>query len=420
MNPKVTFTPDMHRYNFTEQQVEVLLDRFTEERGGGVKAEITITTDRQPGAGLLHRGMINLVTTRSRSDVIRALEQRPTDSNVSDVDFAGMLELVCFKSLNHWRDGDPVIDLREVQSGGRPQWLLEPYVDQATIVFGDGGTGKSLLLEMILASVASGHAIIGKLHVEPMPVMILDWETDEYVHAERLRAICAGAGIDVPPVYYRRQVASLVETTAKIRKEIARLGVGMVGIDSWGAARGADPDSAESTIRLFNAMRSLAVPWVGIDHVPKNDKRPNRPFGSTYTHNLARLTWGVTRAQEEGEDDIVIGLKNWKSNNGRLARRQGYRLRFEQGGDILKEITIDSCDLRDVPALAETLPAKDRILGVLRGGKMTVKEISEELKLTDATTRARLNDLHHKQKVANVGGEWGLMVLGDEGRQDPF
>ena len=413
---KATFQADIHRYLFADQEIEVILDRFAEDRhGGGVVAEITINTSKEPGAGLLHRGRVNLISTRSRSELVRTLEKRPDNGRLlAGIDFGGILEVACYRSLERWRQGDPTVDLRDVRPGERPRWLLEPFVEEAgaALLFGDGGVAKSILALTICVGASSGVAIIGTPRGEPRPALYLDWEADQHVHAERQRAICAGARLsEIPAIYYRRQVASLAESAVMLRREVAKLGVGLVIIDSMGAARGGDPESADTTIRLFNAARSLGVSWLGIDHVPKNAHDKSKPFGSTYSHNLARVTWGVERAQEAGEDQMVVALTNHKANNGRLAKRQAFRLRFGMaGGDTLSTISFEPCDVRDIPALAEKLPVKERILAVLRDGKMTTHAVADALEKSRDQTRVRLHELARAGHVKRLGEEWGLPV----------
>ena len=403
MNHEETLTSELHRYNFREQEVEVTLENFREQRGD-VMAELTVRTARQPKPGLLHHGRLNLVSTSARQTVVKALDRYDTD-----FDFADMLELVCYRSLARWREGDPTIDLRETSTDARPRWVLEPFVEAsgASILFGDGGSAKSMFATFLAASVSRGVALVGDLRAEPVPVLYLDWEADQHVHAERLRAVSTGAGIEVPPVYYRRQVASLPESAQQIRKEIARLGVGLVIVDSLGAARGGDADM-EGTIKAFAAARSFGVPWLGIDHVAKNAATQSRPYGSTYTHNLARLTWGMERVQGDSADDAVIALTNHKANNGRLQQRQAFRLRFENRADRLESVTIDRLDPTDVPELAERLPAAQRIMNELRSGKQNPAELADTLGLSVATVRARLNDLLKRGSVVRLEDGWGI------------
>ncbi len=412
LRPETTFLRDLHRYEYREAGIEVRLERFQEDRRDGLIAEMSVITSRDPAPGLLHHGRVNLSSSRSREGVLRALERRGGNGFLADVDFGGILEQVCYRSLERWREGEPTIDLREVDPNERQAWLLYPFVEAgANLIFGDGSTGKSLLAEAIVTSVASGQPIIGQPRTEPCPGLLLDWETDPQTHAERFRAICAGAGIEepLPAVFYRRMVASLTESAPTIRKEIAKLGIGFVVIDSMGAARGGDPESADTTIRLFAAARSLGVPWLGTDHLPKNAHDKSKPFGSAYSHNLARLTWGVERAQEPGSDTITVALTNYKRNNGKLVPRQAHRVQFTSGEDErLRSVTFSPCDVADVPDLLERLPVKDRILATLRDGKMDARSIADALEIGQDQARVRLNELARAGRVVRLGQEWGL------------
>jgi hypothetical protein len=88
-------------------------------------------------------------------------------------------------------------------------------------------------------------------------------------------------------------------------------------VDSLGAAKAGEPEGAESSIALFTAARSFGVPWIGIDHISKATSNPTsgkgRPYGSTYTHNLARLTWSLEQAEEQEADGFAVVLTNHKT-----------------------------------------------------------------------------------------------------------
>ena len=258
MNPSVTFTPDSHFYAYEELDVEVRLERFHEDRYGGISAEVAVSAMREPNPGLLHRGRVNLLGSGSRRTFLSGLSSRINGFH-NDIDFGAILEQIAAKSVDRYREGEPTVDLREVESDRRPPFILRPFVERsgASLIFADGGSGKSIFAMAIAVSVASGVAVVGEPSGEPQPVLYLDWESDQYAHTERLRAICAASGIPVPPIHYRRQVSSLSESVNTIRKEVATKGVGLVIVDSLGAARGDEPESAAVTIRLFTAARSL-------------------------------------------------------------------------------------------------------------------------------------------------------------------
>jgi AAA domain len=410
MNPSVTFTPDSHFYSYEECDVEVRLERFHEDRYGGISAEVAVSAMREPSRGLLHRGRVNLLGSGSRRTFLSGLQSRINGFH-NDIDFGAILEQVSAKSVDHYREGEPSVDLREVESDRRPSFLLRPFVERggASLIFADGGSGKSIVAMAIAVSAASGVAVVGEPVGEPCAVLYLDWEADQYAHTERLRAICAASGMPVPPIHYRRQVSSLSESVNTIRKEVATKGVGLVIIDSLGAARGDEPESAAVTIKLFTAARSLGIPWLGIDHVSKSAGDKTKPFGSVYSHNLARLTWSMDRHQEEGDDEIVVALVNTKRNSGKALRRQAYRIRFESDADEhLEAVHFNACDVRDIPEFAAKLPAKSRILNVLRDGKQATSAVVELTGLSDTIARARLNELRRSGAVVRMGEEWGL------------
>jgi hypothetical protein len=390
------------------------LERFHEDRYGGISAEVAISAMREPNPGLLHRRRVNLLGSGSRRTFLSGLNSR-VNGFLEDIDFGAILEQIAAKSVDRYREGEPTVDLREVEGDRRPPFLLRPFVERsgASLIFADGGSGKSIFAMAIAVSVASGVGVVGDPIGDPRPVLYLDWESDEYAHTERLRAICGAAGIPLPPIHYRRQVSSLSESVATIRKEIATKGIGLVIVDSLGAARGDEPESAAVTIKLFTAARSMGVPWLGVDHVSKAAGDKTKPFGSVYSHNLARLIWSMDRHQEEGDDEITVALVNAKRNSGRALRRQAFRVRFETDeNDYLDAVYFNACDVRDIPEFAAKLPAKARILNVLRDGKKPTKELADLTDLTEAIVRARLMDLRRAGAVVRIGEEWGLCTNG--------
>jgi hypothetical protein len=252
---------------------------------------------------------------------------------------------------------------------------------------------------------ATGRAVVGQLRGDPVAAMYLDFEGDAGPFVESLDAILRGAGLhDRPAIFYRRMSASLIESVPVLRREIADLGIGLVVIDSLGAARNGEPESAELTIRLFNAARSLEVPWLGIDHVTKaNGNSGSRPFGSTYTHNLAGLTWGLDVAQDEGAAAIAIALVNHKRNAGRRLPRRGLRLEFEVGAnDELLSIRFRQQDPADNPELASRLPLRQRLLAELRGGPLAVDDLAGELGVDEKQVRSRVGEMVRRGELVRL------------------
>src|SRR5690242_21742448 len=86
--------------------IAATVERFSETRGE-LTAEVTITTTRPPRAGLLHSARFNIMSTAARTTLAKSLAQRDPD-----LDWAALLEGLCFKTRDRYREGDPSIDFR--------------------------------------------------------------------------------------------------------------------------------------------------------------------------------------------------------------------------------------------------------------------------------------------------------------------
>ena len=413
---------DTFRYTWPITGVDATLERFDESRDG-LSAEFTII---EAGTGaLLHSARLNIMASTTRATLVKALGSRRTD-----IDWGALIEQVCYLAKERYREGEPLIDLRDVVVGSRPRWYLEPYVEQsgATILFADGGSGKSIIAMALAVLAATGEGPIGKMRGEPKPVIYLDWEADPHTHAERLGALCLGHSIKrAPPIYYRRQSASLVEAAPIIKKDVERIGAGLVIVDAMGAARSGDPVSAELTIKTFNAARAFGVPWIGVDHVPKGTKGLSirghaRPFGSTYTHDMARVTWSLERDDDEMPDGgVAISMVNHKANNGRLANNQGWKMHYEmqENGEDLRAVQIERMDIRDSPGLVKNLPMRERILAFIHnqdGSHASEDSIIGALSNHNAKKddspqiRARISELRKFKKIVKLSsGDFGIV-----------
>lgn len=416
--PIEQYLGDCYRFSWPEG-ISMELDRFGDgHRGDGLGCEITVNSLLPPSPGLLHQARFNLTSSSARATLTRALAAR-----VDGCDFAGMLEQACFLSIKRWREGDPIINLWEVEDRPTGRWLIEPWVELGgpTTLFGDGGSGKSAFALDIALSVSSGIRTVGEIPTQTGPILYLDWETDRYEHAGRLRRLASGLdaiGAQRNPVHYRRQSAGLIDSIMHLKKMVAQLGVVFVIVDSLGAARGGEPESAELTIRTFNAVREFGVPVLFIDHQAKNAQDKTKPFGSVYTWNLSRIVWSAAREKTETDGSVLLGLTNHKANNGRVGMKRGYRMTW---GDVIR---FDSVAAREVPVLVKSMSNRDKLVAAIQQsprGRMTVSDIEVTLEGMDAkltanaikSTLSLYRDGHDANPsfVQLPGGEWGLVAL---------
>lgn len=407
---------DAHRFTWSEYPgTAIELERFRESRGD-LTAEITIThPDGKGNPGLLHFGKLNLLAN-TRSQLARKVAEREPN-----VDWAGLLEQVCLMAVDRYRNGEPVVDLRKVEPDLKPRWLLYPYIERGgpTILAAPGGVGKSMLALAMAYSIASGYALLGRLDNGPTPVLYLDYETTADVHAERLRALASGLGGEIPEIYYRRMAAGLLESINFVRKEVARLDIGCIIIDSLGYAGGGDPKDAATAIELFRAVRQIDTPCLAIHHQRKTppgvkaSKGVDAIYGSVYFINSARRVWQISATEpDEFEDTKYLSMTNTKANNGRLERTHALRMDIENdNNDRLTSIRLTPHRISDIPELAEDLSLKQRILIELNGGAQNRNDLADVLDTTPGTISKTLSQLKKAGRVVQVDdGLWGRVA----------
>jgi AAA domain-containing protein len=243
----------------------------------------------------------------------------------------------------------------------------------------------------------------------------LDWESTEQEVAARVDGICRGLGVDLPPgsILYRPMHRALADEAPRLRADFARHGVRFVIVDSFGPAAGAEPESADSTIRLMNALRSFTdTTKLVLAHVSKaaadQPTGPTRPYGSVFVRNLARSAWELRRAEEMDSGELRIAAYHRKHNGGRRAPAFSLRLRFEADGAVVAT----GADLAEAPDLLARTTVSKRVTVALAAGALTVAELAEHLCAPEPTVGRILRRLRETGHVVPVGEtrphRWGL------------
>jgi hypothetical protein len=413
--PERTFSDDLYRFQWPSLGLEAVAERF-HERGDDVACELTITSSDPVSGGRFYRGRLLLIGPNSLRDVARQCAEA-----TPDLDWRGIVSQIRDLSLDRYRSGAPLVDLRLVEVGDAPQFLVFPFLLDRVIsmVYGDGDAAKSVLALTLAVVVASGVEIAGLKPERTGPVLYLDWEDDETQHARRLRAICDAHGLDVDsvPVFYQRMDASMKETGREIKRKAGEKHAIAAIIDSAGMASGGDPMDAQAMIASLSAARGLAMPVFVIHHLPKDAKgnQKKSPYGSVYARNEVRLAHLVESTAEEGEDETRCVYTCTKGNwTGTIpSTRLGFRFTNEGVGANrqLVNLMVSALDWRETTDIKPP-HQKWTIATFIRdsGGAVTVKQISEGVEITEARARTVLNE--EKEMFVSFGGTkdrtWGL------------
>lgn len=390
------------------RQITLEFSRFADHRDT-LSAEVSIVS----ALGPLHWARVNLASTQGRNALIRAAEEASGEDGWRPV-----IDRSCQLVARRFRESEPAAALVAAPRSSA-RWFVEPVMPAGdiSVLFGDGGAGKSLLALALALGGVLGHPVGGWRVASLTHAMYLDWESDARSHGERLWGLTRA--LEPPPegaILHRRLYRPLTEDLATIRADCDRCKADLVVVDSFGAACGPEPEGADAALRTLMAIRSLPGTKLVIAHVSKvsAEQTRSRPFGSVYVQNLPRSTIEA-RAQEtvEAGEDLRISLYHRKSNVGPLARPSA--VMFSWGID--ESITITRAD----PDL-KSAGLGPQILAALRHGAQTVTDIAEEIDAGRASVKTTLNRLENRNKVVRLvtasGGrgkkaQWGLV---DESR----
>lgn len=395
---------DGYRYEWETAGVQMELRSFHAERDGGLSCELVVE-NTLPGLPQRLYGPVrfNLLSVSTRNQLVTALDRR-----LKEVEWAQLLDDIARLAVETYRAGEPAILLRDAVAPAQAGGLLPPLVptDGPTILFADGGTGKSLLALAAAASIASGTDVgLGITPTLRKRVLWLDWEWDPWQHRERLRRLIGEQQLAHCDIVYRRCFGPLTDQVLSLRRLIAVEEIGFGVVDSVAPACGGEPEAAAVALGFFDALRSLRLEWLLTAHTNRGGD-DQKPFGSAFWHDMARCTWFVAKVQAEGEDVLHLGLYNRKLNVGRKELPLGYRIDFS--GDA---IAMHREELTRVAGLAEKLPLAARMEGALRRGARPVSALATELGISEATARTTLNRLAERGKARRLPEDGSRQVL---------
>ncbi len=393
-----TMQPEIHRDGddfsllWPAQGFGMHFDNLKDGRSG-ITAELTVTYRGDslytPDGAPVFWGSVALASPSSRRTVSDAVKGR------IEGQWQHFVERGCYLVAREYKQDEPTVVLRNVPRKAGEQHLIEKWLvrDQTNLLVSDHGSGKSFLaLAAAVAATAGVSLPSGLRPTRTVKALYCDWEVNAEEHEDRLRAICAGFGIEPPDtIYYRRMNRPLAEAASTLRAEVGRLDVGLVILDSAAYAADGNLIDQDVTTRLTNAARSLGpnVTRLLVAHISKEAAGQKsgraRAFGSTFIEAAARSVWEVRKSDSGEDDSLKLGLFHTKVNSGKLCRPVGLELRFSQGA-----VAFEPHNVNEDKELAgyNSLPA--RIREVLKSGAHPVEQIAEALEAKPDTVYKNL------------------------------
>ena len=299
------------------------------------------------------------------------------------------------------------IDLSKIPEPGPRVDLVAGLLPQGHIalLYGDGGQGKSYLGLILASMVVLGKPFLG-FQTKRTGVLYVDWELDQDEHGRRAYQVARGIGLNRPPenLYYLRAERPIKQLIGQLKVFISENEIGLVILDSFGAACDGDPELAKSVIPLLARLRSLQTTILLMDHQSKLQEGQNydnkTPFGSAYKYNLARSVIQVKRINgKPGQLNLL--LKPTKFNLGLLGGSLPCRLLFQENF-----VSLEQADLLEDEVYWDQLPAEEKIRQSLtKDGPATTKTLSDRTAIKCDTVTNTVGRMKKRGEVRETGKE---------------
>jgi hypothetical protein len=311
--------------------------RHLKRSSGELWAEVEVRSNYPVGHAHLVRARYNLSIDSARVKLAAYCQKQHTA--LDEVDWARLVELFAVRVLDAQHRGEGVVKLGNLDE---PEWqpdLIEKLIQagQITSLYGPQGDGKGWLAVLVAVCVTAGLSYCG-LRVRQAKVLYLDWEADRWTFQRRVKAICAGLGIETVDIDWYKPRGPIGQEVDYIAEYVQREGIGLVIWDSIGQAGGSPTEQGGSyegvAMTLFEAATVMgeAVSHLWVDHLNAEgikEKIAGKAHGAIRKMAQARVAWEVRKVQEEESDSYSVGLFHTKHNNTRKYAPLGFRLTFE-------------------------------------------------------------------------------------------
>jgi hypothetical protein len=387
------------RFRWVTEELTITTSNFHDGREGAT-GEILI----EHGGHVIHWSRHNFVSTSARVALAKKLRQ-----DVKELPWPGRLESVCRMSVEHFREGAPTVPLEPRIHALTERMALMPLMPrgQTALAYTKGGSGKSLLGDLLAISIATGTSIVGFRPYVTGPVWLGDWEANREEHETNLARLMTGLGLDPGAVreriFYRSMACRLADDLRRVRQDLDRHRIVAAIIDSVVPAAGAEAEGSEAAVRLFGALRQFGpdVSRLMLGHITKSDSAhggASQPFGSVFYTNLSRSVWEI-QAEEAlpGDDHRRLTLVHRKVNAGPKLPTFGIDFHFQ--GD---RITVSPLDLASHPESTRNLSHAEQILFAVRNGPLTTMALAVLLEAKPDVVSARCRELRAKKRLVTV------------------
>jgi len=364
---------------------------------------------------------VNILSTSGVNQVILSMNRKVNEKQNADI--AEVVHMMCEDLMRWYQEGKSIANPDPTKVIENAGWLVYPIwpATGATAVAAAPGSYKSFMAEAIALSLATGASVLNRNTTvkNTAQVLYLDWEADADTFAQRLGAICRGAGIEEKPwLGYKQMSARLADVAIGLSEEVVRGGWEAVVIDSMSAAIGGGMVDDDSVNAFWDSIRVLQVPGLVIAHKSAENiaKKKARFFGSIMSEARVRMAWNAEKA--EATPHVI--WECFKDNNtGHIGNKLGWEVELESAGEkeerslstvsfmgVNPSNIMISMDTENTEHTSQVTVAQKITQLIENEGPLTVGGIAARLRISTANVRSQLSR-HNELFEKDDRGLWG-------------
>ena len=242
--PRMESDGSKYTFTFYNQRLRATVDRLDPVRST-IKAALLIETFEKHA--VLYDGAWELTSALYTRRLVDLAEKI-----APGLPWANIFDAVSRNTIDHYETGNPWVCLADMPPPSETvEYLIKPILESGTttLLFADGGSGKSWLATAISTMVATGRPMGGLIAGQgPTNVAYLDWESSEEVYWRRVNGLCGSMGVPIPQtVFYRQLSGRLTSFTRDVKTWCQSQEIGLIVIDSAALAAGEAETSADAT-----------------------------------------------------------------------------------------------------------------------------------------------------------------------------
>ncbi|MHB8688549.1 MAG: DnaB-like helicase N-terminal domain-containing protein [Candidatus Dormibacteraceae bacterium] len=393
--------------------VELHFDRIRGSREIAGHLSVTWTHPITPGDGHIYAGNFNASRSWERTNLAKELAR--SGAMTADA-WRDILEGFCVGVLAENHRPPRLIDLTKIGARPTAKTLCGPAgpIGQVSTFMAMEGSGKSTLMRILAVMVRADIEVLGWRPAMSGPVLVIDYEADEFEWAEGIAEIAAGLGIEPPQIDYMpcAMGGALHDQIDAISARVAEIKPVLVIVDSAELAAGAgqENESFEArTQRLYAALKLLGTTVFVVDHLAATERDGSGPaskaYGSVFKMAWSRQVWELKREKAATDERAELLLINAKYNAGAKAKPIGLAFNYAPG-----RLTVERTDVL-APELQGSLPVYERMTRLLRNGSLTVAALAQELDKSDGYVR-QMTSRYKDRFIRLPDGRIGLVNHG--------